>query len=87
MSSSIEIDEWMQLNSECLSPIFSKSSSKIAVLVENIPTFVLFIELNKLIKPPLNSFDKNLLFLLKKRKVLSYGKLNGNLFEPKKILI
>ena len=47
----------------------------------------IFIKVNKLIKPPLNSFDKNLLFLLKKRKVLSYGKLNGNLFEPKKILI
>ena len=45
------------------------------------------IELNRLIKPPLNSFDKNLLFLLKKGKVLSYGKLNGNLFEPKKIFI
>jgi len=27
------------------------------------------------------------LFLLKKEKVLSYGKLNGNLFEPKKIFI
>ena len=47
----------------------------------------IFINLNKLIKPPLNSFDKNLLFLLKKEKVLSYGELNGNLFEPKKILI
>ena len=47
----------------------------------------IFIELNRLIKPPLNSFDKNLLFLLKKEKVLSYGKLNGNLFEPKKIFI
>ena len=47
----------------------------------------IFIELNRLIKPPLNSFDKNLLFLLNKGKVLSYGKLNGNLFEPKKILL
>jgi len=47
----------------------------------------IFIELNRLIKPSLNSFDKNLLFLLKKEKVLSYGKLNGNLFEPKKIFI
>ena len=47
----------------------------------------IFIKLNRLIKPPLNSFDKNLLFLLKKEKVLSYGKLNGNLFEPKKIFI
>jgi len=47
----------------------------------------IFINVNKLINPPLNSFDKNLLFLLKKGKVLSYGKLNGNLFEPKKILI
>ena len=47
----------------------------------------IFINLNKLIKPHLNSFDKNLLFLLKKGRVLSYGKLNGNLFEPKKILI
>ena len=45
------------------------------------------INVNKLINPPLNSFDKNLLFLLKKGKVLSYGKLNGNLFEPIKILI
>mgnify|MGYP000595532117 CR=1 FL=1 len=47
----------------------------------------IFIDVNKLIKPLLNSFDKNLLFLLKKGKVLSYGELNGNLFEPKKILI
>ena len=47
----------------------------------------IFIDLNKLIKPTLNSFNKNLLFLLKKGKVLSYGKLNGNLFEPKKILL
>ena len=47
----------------------------------------IFVDLNKLIEPPLSSFDKNLLFLLKKGKVLSYGKLNGNLFEPKKILI
>ena len=47
----------------------------------------IFINLNKLIKPPLDSFDKNLLFLSNKGKILSYGKLNGNLFEPKKILL
>ena len=47
----------------------------------------IFIDVNKLINFHLNSFDKNLLFLLKKGKVLSYGELNGNLFEPKKILI
>ena len=47
----------------------------------------IFIDVNKLIKPLLNSFDKNLLFLLKKGKILSYGELNGDLFKPKKILI
>ena len=47
----------------------------------------IFINVNKLIKPPLNSFDKNFLFLLKKGKILSYGELNGDLFKPKKILI
>ena len=47
----------------------------------------IFIDVNKLITPTLNSFDKNLLFLSSKGKVISYGKLNGNLFKPKKILL
>ena len=47
----------------------------------------IYIDVDKLRQPILNSFDKNLLFLLNKGKVLSYGKLNGNLFVPKKIFI
>ena len=45
------------------------------------------INLNKLIKPTLNSFDNSLLFLSKKGNIISYGKLDGNLFKPKKVLI
>ena len=45
------------------------------------------INLEKLIRPHLNSFDKNLLFLLNNGNVISYGKLNGNLFEPMKVLL
>ena len=47
----------------------------------------IIINLKKLIKPTLNSFDKNFLFLSKNGNIISYGKLNGNLFEPKKILL
>ena len=46
-----------------------------------------FINSKKLIKPHLSFFDKNLLFLLKNGNVISYGKLNGNLFEPMKVLL
>ena len=45
------------------------------------------VDLNELIDPPLNSFDNNFLFLSNKGNIISYGKLNGNLFKPKKILI
>ena len=45
------------------------------------------INLNNLINPSLNFFDNNFLFLSKNGNIVSYGKLNGNLFEPKKILL
>ena len=38
MSSSIDIEEWIKLNSNSLCPIFNKSSSKIALFVLNLPT-------------------------------------------------
>ena len=45
------------------------------------------ISVNKLNNPLLNSSDGKIIFLTDKGNVISYGKLNGNLFEPKKILI
>ena len=47
------------------------------------------IKINKslLIKPSLNSEDKNIVFLSQKGKVISFGKLDGDLFKPIKILI
>ena len=47
----------------------------------------IYINLDKLSKPLLNSIDKNLLFLSKKGNIVSYGKLNGDLFKPDKIMI
>ena len=47
----------------------------------------IYINLNKLAKPRLSSFDNNFVFLSKNEKIVSYGKLDGNLFKPKKILI
>jgi len=45
------------------------------------------IDKNKLIKPPLNLDKKNTVFLSKKGNIISFGKLNGDLFKPNKILI
>jgi len=45
------------------------------------------LNLNKLIKPPLDSVDKNLVFLSKNGNIVSFGKFYGNLFKPKKVLI
>ena len=47
----------------------------------------IYINLDKLEKPLLNSFDKNYLFLSKQGNIISYGKLNGDLFKPDKIMI
>ena len=47
----------------------------------------IFINKKKLIKKPLNSDKKELVFLSSKENIVSYGKLNGDLFEPKKVLI
>jgi tRNA pseudouridine55 synthase len=45
------------------------------------------INLNNLINPTLNSTDGKIIFLTDKGKVLSFGKLNGDLFKPDKVLI
>ena len=47
----------------------------------------IYININKLKKPLLSSFDKNYLFLSKQGNIVSYGKLNGDLFKPDKIMI
>ena len=47
----------------------------------------IYINLDKLRKPLLSSFDKNYLFLSKQGNIVSYGKLNGDLFKPDKIMI
>jgi len=47
----------------------------------------IYINLEKLSKPLLNSIDKNFLFLSKKGNIISYGKLNGDLFKPNKIML
>ena len=47
----------------------------------------IYINLNKLDLPRLNLIDKNFLFLSNNEKIVSYGKLDGNLFKPKKVLI
>ena len=47
----------------------------------------IYINLDKLNKPLLSSFDKSYLFLSKNGNVISYGKLNGDLFKPNKIMI
>ncbi len=46
----------------------------------------IFIDKNKLIKKPLNSDKKELVFLSNKGNVVSFGKLSGNLFQPNKVL-
>ena len=45
------------------------------------------IDIKKLIKPPLNLTDRKIVFLTDKGKVISFGKLNGDLFKPDKVLI
>ncbi|MBI05007.1 MAG: tRNA pseudouridine(55) synthase TruB [Pelagibacteraceae bacterium] len=47
----------------------------------------IYLDLKKFNKPPLNSTDDKIVFLSKKGNVVSYGKLDGNLFKPKKIFI
>ena len=42
---------------------------------------------NNLTNPLLNSTDRKIVFLTDKGKVISFGKLNGDLFKPDKVLI
>ena len=46
----------------------------------------IFINKNKLIKKPLNSDKKELVFLSNKGNIISFGKLSGDLFQPNKVL-
>ena len=46
----------------------------------------IFINKNKLIKEPLNSDKKELVFLSEKGNIISFGKLSGDLFQPNKVL-
>ena len=46
----------------------------------------IFINKNKLIKKPLNSDKKELVFLSNKGNIISFGKLSGDLFKPNKVL-
>jgi len=41
----------------------------------------------KLIKPPLGLADEKLIFLTVRKNVVSFGKLNGDLFKPNKVLL
>jgi tRNA pseudouridine55 synthase len=45
------------------------------------------ININSLIDPLLNSTDRKIVFLTDRGKVLSFGKLHGDLFKPDKVLI
>jgi len=45
------------------------------------------IDINLLNNPPLNLVDRKLIFLTNKGRVLSFGKLDGDLFKPDKVLI
>ena len=47
----------------------------------------IFIDKKKLIKKPLNSDKEELVFLSKKGKILSFGRLSEDLFKPNKVLI
>jgi len=47
----------------------------------------IFINEKKLIKKPLNSDKEELVFLSKKGKIISFGKLSEDLFKPNKVLI
>ena len=46
----------------------------------------IFVKNNKLIKQPLNSDKKELVFLSNKGNIVSFGKLSGDLFQPNKVL-
>ena len=46
----------------------------------------IFINKNKLIKKPINSDKKELVFLSNKGNIISFGKLSGDLFQPNKVL-
>ena len=45
------------------------------------------IDINKLLNPSLSSIDRKIIFLTNKGSILSFGKLDGNLFKPIKVLI
>ena len=45
------------------------------------------IDINLLNNPPLNLVDRKVIFLTNKGRVLSFGKLDGDLFKPDKVLI
>ena len=45
------------------------------------------INLDNLINPTLNFSDGKIVFLTDKGRVLSFGKLDGDLFKPNKVLI
>ena len=45
------------------------------------------INLNKLLIPPLSLSDRKIIFLTEKGSVVSFGRLNGDLFKPEKVLI
>ena len=47
----------------------------------------IFIKDNQLIKLPLNSDKKDLVFLSNNGKIVSFGKLSGDLFKPNKVLL
>ena len=45
------------------------------------------INLKKLSVPPLSLSDRKIIFLTEKGSVVSFGRLNGDLFKPEKVLI
>ena len=45
------------------------------------------LNVNNLINPTLNSTDRKIVFLTDRGNVFSFGKLNGDLFKPDKVLI
>jgi len=47
----------------------------------------IFVNKKKLIKKPLNSDKKELVFLSNSGNIISFGKLSGDLFKPNKVLI
>ena len=45
------------------------------------------LDLKKLIKTPLDLTDEKVIFLTVREKVISFGKLSGDLFKPNKVLL